>query len=285
MRELPPGWATDLAVLRHSGSLITDHGDHVVVRTPQNPDFHWGNCVFVLDERTVADADRWVEVFTAAHPEADWVAVGLIVEPDDATAWAAHGVAIEGEDVLTTREPPITKPLAAGYIVRRIAGDDWEQVVAAEVADNALTGAYDPALHERFARAQTALRCRLSDTDVAAFFGAFADGVLASSLGIVVWRHGPLPVGRHRRSPPPPRAGRAPARGCRSLVGGEGLPALGDHHRSRESGRQGLPQCRFRAGHQQRPGVSGAHALSGRYASIGVLRARDVRVRAPVAIS
>jgi len=70
--------------------------------------------------------------------------------------------------------------------VRRIAGDDWEQVVAAEVADNELSGAYDPALHERFARAQTELRRRLSDQDVGAFFGAFADGVLASSLGIVV---------------------------------------------------------------------------------------------------
>ncbi|HEY3545556.1 MAG TPA: GNAT family N-acetyltransferase [Propionicimonas sp.] len=186
MHDLPLGWATDLAVLRHSGSLVSDHGDHLVVRTPRNPDFHWGNCVFVLDERTVDDAERWLGVFDAAHPGAGWVSVGLVREPDDATAWTAQGVAIEADDVLASGQPPTLTPLADGYTVRRIDGDDWEQVVAAEIADNELTGEYEPALHERFARAQTALRRGLSERDVAAFFGAFADGVLASSLGIVV---------------------------------------------------------------------------------------------------
>lgn len=186
MHDLPPGWATDLAVLGHSGSLIEDHGDHVVVRTPQNPDFHWGNCIFVLDERSLGDADRWISVFEAAHPGAGWVSVGLISVPEDGAAWTAQGVAIEGDDVLTARQRPLATPLPDGYTVRRIAGDDWEQVVAAEVADNALTGAYDAALHERFARAQTGLRRGLSERDVAAFFGAFAGGFLASSLGIVV---------------------------------------------------------------------------------------------------
>ena len=186
MHDLPPGWAIDLAVLRQSGSLIEDHGDHVVVRTPQNPAFYWGNCIFVLDERTVGDADRWVHTFEGAHPDADWLSVGLITEPEDTAAWTAHGVAIEGEDVLTSRQPPRATLPADGYTVRRIAGDDWEQVIAAEVADNELTGAYDPVHHERYARAQAELRRRLSERDVAAFFGAFADGFLASSLGIVV---------------------------------------------------------------------------------------------------
>jgi hypothetical protein len=30
MGELTLGWATDLAVLRHTGSLIENHGDHLV---------------------------------------------------------------------------------------------------------------------------------------------------------------------------------------------------------------------------------------------------------------
>ncbi len=185
MRDLPPGWATDLAVLRHSGSIISDHGDHIVVRTPQNPDFYWGNCIFVLDEATVGSAAHWIGAFQAAHPGADWVSVGLITAPDDTAAWTALGVAIEVDDVLTAGQPPRATPLAPGYTVRRIEGDDWEQVVAAEMADNELTGAYDPVHHERYARAQAELRRQLSARDVAAFFGAFADGVLASSLGIV----------------------------------------------------------------------------------------------------
>ena len=186
MHDLPAGWATDLAVLRHSGYLIEDHGTHLVVRTPQNPDFYWGNCIFVLDEQSVGDADIWLEVFGAAHPEASWVSVGLIREPDDTTAWAARNVVIEADDVLSSQQPPRATPLADGYTVRRITADDWEQLVAAELAENALTGEYDPAQHERFARAQAELRRRLSDQDTAAFFGAFSGGTLVSSLGIVV---------------------------------------------------------------------------------------------------
>lgn len=186
MKDLPAGWATDLAVLRHLGSVIEEHDTHLVVRTPQNPDFYWGNCIFVLDEQAVGDADTWIGVFGAAHPEASWVSVGLIREPDDAAAWTSHNVVIEADDVLTSQRPPRATPLADGYTVRRLTGDDWEQLVAAELAENALTGEYDQEHHERYARAQVELQRRLSDQDVAAFFGAFADDVLVSSLGIVV---------------------------------------------------------------------------------------------------
>ena len=106
MRTFSPGWATDLAVLEHSGSVVEDHGDHLVVRTPHNPDFHWGNCLFVTDEDTVDEAARWVSVFRSAFPEATWVAIGLARMPDDQDAWVAQGLDLELDDVLTTRTLP-----------------------------------------------------------------------------------------------------------------------------------------------------------------------------------
>jgi hypothetical protein len=42
---------------------VTDFGDHLVVRTPQNPQFHWGNCILVLDDQSVGDASRWLVTF------------------------------------------------------------------------------------------------------------------------------------------------------------------------------------------------------------------------------
>jgi GNAT superfamily N-acetyltransferase len=47
VHELPPGWATDLAVLRYTGSSAEDHGDHLVMRKPDNPQYHWGNFVLI----------------------------------------------------------------------------------------------------------------------------------------------------------------------------------------------------------------------------------------------
>jgi GNAT superfamily N-acetyltransferase len=183
--ELPPGWATDLAVMRHGGALVEDRGDHLVVRTPAVPTYHWGNCIFVLDD-TVDDAERWIRAFHAAHPDAPWIAIGLARYPDDKAAWDAHGVGLELDDVLSTRTLPRQAPLAQGYVVRELVGDeDWEQVVRRGVAENAETDAYEPASHELFLRGRAAQQRAICERGVAAFFGAFADGVLVAEVGIV----------------------------------------------------------------------------------------------------
>ena len=93
--RLPLGWATDIAVLEHAGSTVEDRGDHLIVRTPRNPTFHWGNCVLVTDPDAVDDAQRWVETFRGAFPAATWIAIGLIRLPDDGargprTAWSSN---------------------------------------------------------------------------------------------------------------------------------------------------------------------------------------------------
>ena len=185
MRNFPPGWATDLAILEHSGSTVEDHGDHLLVRTPHNPDFHWGHCLFVTDEDAMGDAARWVDAFQLAFPEATWVAIGLPRMPDDQDAWVAQGLDLELDDVLTTRTLPRQSPLPEGYSVRRLSGQDWAQSVARSVAENDRTDEHDPQSFERFAQGQALVRRALSERDMGASFGAFADDVLVADLGIV----------------------------------------------------------------------------------------------------
>jgi GNAT superfamily N-acetyltransferase len=185
MRALPVGWATDLAVLEHSGSTVEEHDDHVVVRSPRNPTFHWGNCVLVTNPDSVDDAQRWAAVFEAAFPSATWVAIGLAQMPRDTAAWAERGLELELDDVLSTDALPRQTPLPAGYAVRRLDGDDWDQVLAGELAENHRTGEYEPQSHERFVRARMQIQRSLSERETGAFFGAFSEGVLAGHLGIV----------------------------------------------------------------------------------------------------
>jgi GNAT superfamily N-acetyltransferase len=185
MRTFPPGWATDLAILEHCGSIVVDREDHLVVRTPHNPDFHWGNCLFVTDEDTVGDARKWVDAFQSAFPEATWVAIGLTRMPDDLDAWVELGLELELDDVLTTRILPRQTPLPEGYTVRRLSGKDWGQSVARSVAENDRTQEQDPRSYERFAQAQADARRSLSERDVGASFGAFAGDTLIADLGIV----------------------------------------------------------------------------------------------------
>lgn len=185
MSRLPLDWATDIAVLEHAGSIVEDRGDHLILRTPRNPTFHWGNCVLVTDPDAVDDAQRWVEAFRSAFPAATWIAIGLITMPDDVAPWAAHRLELEVNEVLVSSTLPRQTALPSGYVVRRVGGDDWEQVVALAMAENQRTGEYEPASHEPFVRASVQTERSLSHRDVAAFFGAFADGELAACLGIV----------------------------------------------------------------------------------------------------
>ena len=185
MHRMSPGWATDVAILELTGSRVIDRGDHLVIRTPDNPDYHWGNCILVTEPDAVDDAGRWSAVFTAEFPEASWFAAGLPRMPQDLQAWTDLGVALEQLDVLTTTTVPATSPLADGYTVRELGGDDWELVAARDIAENARTGEYDDAAHQRFIRGKVATRRGLCERGLAAFFGVFSDDQLVADLGIV----------------------------------------------------------------------------------------------------
>lgn len=69
--------------------------------------------------------------------------------------------------------------------MRQLAGADWEQTVARELAENQRTGEYEATGHEAFVRAQVRSRTELCDSGRAAFFGAFDNDELVADLGIV----------------------------------------------------------------------------------------------------
>ena len=84
---------TDLALLTQSGSLVEEHDDCVVVRTPDNPSFYWGNFLLLRDPPQAAEP--WLARFEAEHPTARHRAFGLDVpdaEPSALAAFTAAGL-------------------------------------------------------------------------------------------------------------------------------------------------------------------------------------------------
>ena len=176
---LPLGWHTDVAVLAYSGSEVEEHAGHLVVRTPANPTYHWGNFVLVTDPDAVGEAGRWLGVFEAAFPDARHRAIGLCADPPDASAWESLGLEVEHEDVLAGHGPRRT-PLANGYVVRPLEGaSDWEQDVRLSMGTDR-----DPA-QDVFQRGATAAKARMCAAGVAVFLGAFEGPDLVADLGIV----------------------------------------------------------------------------------------------------
>lgn len=185
--DLPAGWLTDVAVLRHSGAQIQGHADHLVVTSPDNPGYHWGNFLLVTDPETRNDARRWVELFGATFPDAHHLCIGLPAEPD-AVLWAACDLPVASDEVLSTSTPPEARPAPDGYSIQQLAAaGQWDAAAAADITENARSGAQpDDAAYRDFAMARVRTRAMLSSKGVAAFFGAFDGDECTSQLGIVL---------------------------------------------------------------------------------------------------
>jgi hypothetical protein len=71
MRLRSLGYRTDLIFARHYG-MVADRGDHLVIRTPSNPGFHWGNFLLFAQPPGEGSLARWKALFhdeiTARQP-------------------------------------------------------------------------------------------------------------------------------------------------------------------------------------------------------------------------
>ena len=172
-------WRTSLAVLRGYGAEVDARDDHLVVRTPANPDYHWGNCL-VVTSGDVDDAGGWLGVFEREFPEATHRALGLLRRPDE-RAWQEAGLAVEVERTFTALSPITPAPVPPGYRVTPVRGLVWDALLRVELA-----GGPDTAEHRRFATRRLAADRAWVEAGHAEWFAALApDDSVASSLGIV----------------------------------------------------------------------------------------------------
>jgi ribosomal protein S18 acetylase RimI-like enzyme len=175
---------TDLMVRRLAGSEITDHGDHLVVRTPDIPSFHWGNFVAFPRPPQAGDAARWAALFARYHPRARHRAYA-VDDPEGATGdpaqLAALGVEVDVSVVLTATAP--LRPAATTTEIRPVRTDaDWRQLL--DVRLSCEDGPPDAA-HAQFLVARTVEARRVSESGAGCWFGAVTDGRIVATLGIV----------------------------------------------------------------------------------------------------
>jgi ribosomal protein S18 acetylase RimI-like enzyme len=175
---------TDLAMLEHSGSTVEDRGTHLVVRTPDNPTYWWGNFFLLASApRDATEARGWLEAFESEFPGARHRTFGVdgtSGTADDLAPFAALGMSTEWSSVMTAtavHEPPRPERKAT---YRPLESDrDWEQQVELDRAGE------DPGTHSlAFVTARAAAERRLVDAGHGAWWGAFEDGRLLASMGL-----------------------------------------------------------------------------------------------------
>ena len=180
------GYRTDLKLLELAGSELTDRGEYVVVRTPGNPGFWWGNYLLFRSPFTaVGVADR-LALFGSEFPEAKHVAFGIdsvdgVVGAEDELA--AAGFDLERNTVMTASQ--VTEPARPNEVAQYrflASNDDWEQLtgLALATASQEVDAGY-----EEFNRLRTQACRGLVESGCAVWFGAFEGERLLASLGLV----------------------------------------------------------------------------------------------------
>ena len=176
------GYRTDLAILALEGSQVTDRGDHLVIRTPGNPDYWWGNFLLLRDLKPDSGGG-WLARFTAEFPDAQHIALGLD-ETDASTVDPGElaGMTMERNAVMTARSVHAPPHPNTDAVFRTLAGDgDWRQ--SFELAATVHAG--EPGSDPGFLAAQLAAKRALTEGGHGAWFGAFLGGTLVSQLGLI----------------------------------------------------------------------------------------------------
>ena len=190
------GFRTDLALLRLGGSTVTDRGDHLVVHTPDNPTFWWGNFLLLPAPPHVEDLDGWLDRFAAEHPTARHIALGFdgtsTVPADELLTHLRspdRGFTVETSTVMTaTTVHPPAHPTADAVVRTLESEDDWAQSVEVRLAcdaEDVEAGTFGSADHRPFVVARAATARALCTAGHARWFGAFLGDRLVSQLGLV----------------------------------------------------------------------------------------------------
>jgi GNAT superfamily N-acetyltransferase len=221
------GLRTDLALHLRDG-LVEEHPDpvgHLVLRTPDNPDFYGGNALVIPSLSSASDLERWERRFAEAFPAANHRSFCVDCRPDSPHADAlelarARGYAVRRLAVLTARPSTLRKlALPPGLTLRPFEDTDWASQLELSRAIDAASGLVGEA-HERYLAGYLASRRRWSKMGTGSWWGLWDGPTLCSSAGLF-WQDG---VGRYQDVMTAPAARR---RGLASaLISQVGLRAL-----------------------------------------------------------
>ncbi|WP_242500528.1 GNAT family N-acetyltransferase [Tropicimonas sp. IMCC6043] len=167
-------------------SVVEDYADRVVLRTPSEPDFWFGNMVIFREGRVdpIANIARFRADFPEArHVTLVWDAPGMAAAPE-LDRLRAEGFEIDHSDVLTLGQALGSASCPAGIVIRPVAREaEWEQVVALQVETGVEAG-HVREDYLRYVRRRFANRRLQVAEGWGCWFGAFDGDLLVGDLGI-----------------------------------------------------------------------------------------------------
>ena len=182
------GYRTDLIFPAFEGEII-DRGDYLVVKTPSNPTFYWGNFLLFDSPPREGDYIKWRELFAreigkppqVTHQALGWDSIkeesGLIQPFLDDGYYLEHSV------VLTARRNDLIQKTSPGIPIHQLhSEDDWMQSVENQVICREAIFAEEG--YRVYRQGQVKRYRKMVSGGLGAWFGVFAGDRLVGDLGI-----------------------------------------------------------------------------------------------------
>lgn len=179
------GLRTHLAV-ESERSIVEEHEDFVAVRTPGNPDYHFGNLLIFDRPPRAGDEDRWPERFEqifGAHPPVRHAAFAWSADDDRGAVepFLRRGYTFQHRAVLTAATVN-EFPAPPGLRVRPFrCENDWNAQLQLGLAVR--EEQYEAQTYARFKAAQVLYHRQITGA-FGVWLGAFEGDRLAGSCGI-----------------------------------------------------------------------------------------------------
>lgn len=185
-------YQTNLMFARFSGSVI-DRGSHLIVQTPGNPGYHWGNYVIFDRPPVKGDLVVWTELFKREFPYYREPQHYVFAWEESAGARADcqefldAGFVLDSAVVLTASAGArslVPPPRPNSRIeVRKIASErEWRDVI--ELQNLCADPKYINDYYSEFKERQMAQYRKMSEAGLGHWFGAYLEGRVVGDLGI-----------------------------------------------------------------------------------------------------
>jgi GNAT superfamily N-acetyltransferase len=185
------GFRTDLRLLEMTGSVIEERGTHLVVRTPANPTYFWGNFLLLRRLPFPGGEREVIGAFHTEFPLAEHVAIGVDGTEDlteQLAPFAAAGLEVDSGVVLTTGALQAPRPVDDDVVVRPLeSDDDWERRAG---LSHQLWSSTDETTFMTFARRKNEQERALVGRGLGRRYAAFVGDELVSTAGVFVTHAG-----------------------------------------------------------------------------------------------
>jgi ribosomal protein S18 acetylase RimI-like enzyme len=192
--QLSLGWRSHLLACRF-GAEIVERDDCIVVRSPSNPTYYWGNCLILPTPPHDGDLSHWLRRFdeeiTSRQPESKHLAFGIDAAqlPGPLPSWRVAGIdEFDAMAVLTLERAGLAAAPAVrdtpGLVLRAL-DLPREVELAVEAQVNARDASFEAAGYRVFRRQAMQRVAAMQAAGIANWFGAVVEAVLAADCGLV----------------------------------------------------------------------------------------------------